>query len=241
MENNTYCIADIHGELTKLKNCINEVNLKKGDKLIFLGDYVDRGPDSFGVIEHLIELSKKYECIFLWGNHDKCFYDGLTLGHQSLFTQGAKETVFSYLHGLKLDINIGYLLLEHLPQSHIEFFNNLKYYYIDEDNNCFVHGGFNRHYLINDENHNDGNEILIWDRDLIGQARSYTSMKNNEYPFKIKNNFKEIYLGHTPTFYFGSSKPLNFANIWLLDCGAAKFLDGKVCIMNIKTKKYYLN
>ena len=51
-----YAIGDVHGELEKLEELLESLPLGEGDRLIFLGDYVDRGRDSFGVIERLIEL-----------------------------------------------------------------------------------------------------------------------------------------------------------------------------------------
>ena len=63
-------IGDIHGEITKLNNLIEKLTLQNNDKLIFLGDYIDRGQGSKQVVDKLIELSKSYECEFLMGNHE---------------------------------------------------------------------------------------------------------------------------------------------------------------------------
>ena len=65
-----YAFGDIHGELEKLEELLETLPLASGDRLVFLGDYIDRGADSPGVIARLIELRDRYECTFLLGNHE---------------------------------------------------------------------------------------------------------------------------------------------------------------------------
>ena len=66
----TLAIGDIHGCLTALGTLIEFVNLKDGDTLITLGDYVDRGPDSKGVLDLLVSLKKSKQLVTLRGNHE---------------------------------------------------------------------------------------------------------------------------------------------------------------------------
>ena len=63
-------IGDIHGEIEKLNELLNQLAPQKDDTLVFLGDYIDRGLNSKEVINCLIELSKNTNCIFLKGNHE---------------------------------------------------------------------------------------------------------------------------------------------------------------------------
>ena len=65
-----YVIGDIHGCGKALRSLVDEISPTKDDELIFLGDYVDRGPDSRGVIDQLIELRDHYRVILLRGNHE---------------------------------------------------------------------------------------------------------------------------------------------------------------------------
>ncbi len=62
-------IGDIHGCAKSLDGLMHALKIKPDDHLIFVGDYIDRGPDSKGVIDRLIALSKTHKCTFLKGNH----------------------------------------------------------------------------------------------------------------------------------------------------------------------------
>lgn len=235
----TFVIGDIHGCLQQLKDAISKANITREDKLVFLGDYVDRGPDSYGVIEYCLILSKTHECVFLNGNHDDYWKNSLLNGNISnglMWKQGAQKTFESYfIQGID-------------PMIHLEFFEKLLPYFIDEDLNCFVHGGFNRHQFIELQQPDD---IYWWDRDLVHTARSWSMMnpEAQKYKFKIqgceKGKFKEIFVGHTPVqMLTKNNKPLlttpqNYANIWVCDTGAGKYQDGLVTVMNIETKEIF--
>ncbi|HWT80645.1 MAG TPA: metallophosphoesterase family protein, partial [Candidatus Methylomirabilis sp.] len=65
----TYVIGDIHGCLLPLQRLLAKISPQPGDEVIFIGDYIDRGPESREVVEHLLGLS--YRCVFLMGNHEK--------------------------------------------------------------------------------------------------------------------------------------------------------------------------
>ena len=227
MENRTFIMGDIHGMYDKLMACLQAVSFDYiNDTLIQLGDVVDRGPDNHLVVEELLKIKN---LIAIRGNHDDCWMQGLFMYKEDyqnqadvflLYNQGARETLQSYTRN-GLD-----------PMMHIGFFKNQLPYYIDKNNNCFVHGGFNRHTIIENQIHND----LLWDRDLWHAARSYDSMNNKEqHPFKNKNKFNEIFIGHTPTTYFNSTVPLKAANIWNLDTGSGK--GGLLTIMNLETRE----
>ena len=234
--NKTYIIGDIHGMYDKLIACLQAVNFDyNNDTLIQLGDVVDRGPKSFECIEELLKIKN---LIAIKGNHDHEFHEGLKTGSYNLFTQGAKETCMSYIRNLDIgDSTIPEdLSFYHIPTNHYNFFISLLPYYIDKDNNLFIHGGYNRHYLIEEEK---DIEVFWWDRDLLHSARSYATMKHNEeHPFKMKNNFKNVFIGHTPVQYFNETTPQKYANIWLLDTGAGKSSSGTVTIMDLETKEF---
>lgn len=66
----TFAIGDIHGCSTALRTLLEIVPLTPEDTVVTLGDYVDRGPDSRGVIDQLLELQKRVKLIPLRGNHE---------------------------------------------------------------------------------------------------------------------------------------------------------------------------
>lgn len=64
-------LGDIHGCLRPLETLLSTINPSRDDTLVFLGDYVDRGPDSRGVLDRLIPLPDQCQAVFLLGNHDE--------------------------------------------------------------------------------------------------------------------------------------------------------------------------
>lgn len=73
-------VGDIHGHLDRLEALMAEVAPAPDDTVVFLGDYIDRGPDSRGVIEYLIGFGERFPgagAIFLRGNHEQLFLDFL--------------------------------------------------------------------------------------------------------------------------------------------------------------------
>ena len=68
-----YAIGDIHGMRSELEKLVGSLPLLSDDHLIFIGDYVDRGPDPRGTVDFLIELRKRQKCTFLMGNHEAMF------------------------------------------------------------------------------------------------------------------------------------------------------------------------
>src|SRR5437016_2814525 len=94
----TLAIGDIHGCLRALDTLLAEVRPQPDDVVITLGDYVDRGPDSKGVIDLLLELAKRCRLICLRGNHDFMMQEA----RKNFFTErewlamGGKPTLASY-------------------------------------------------------------------------------------------------------------------------------------------------
>lgn len=246
----TFVIGDIHGNHKGLLQCLERSGFDNEiDTLISLGDVVDGHCDSFEVVEELLKIKN---LIPIKGNHDDWFFEWIKTGHNpSGWMQGQKATGESYLRQqhpedfFLYDYSTGNARVRmnntYLPAEHISFFHMQLPYYIDEKNRLFVHGGFNRHYKL--EDHDE--DILWWDRDLWSQALSWQSMVGNPSPigetykpkFKMVDEFEEVFIGHTSTQFWGIDEPMHAANIWNLDTGGGWF--GKVSIMNVDTKEYF--
>lgn len=186
-----YAIGDIHGNANELKVLTNRIlPLRKSDgahdTLVFLGDYVDRGPNSFEVIEHLIEIQKTQKnAHFLRGNHEWLMLAALGLiefdrlkyktdPYYMWCVNGGLDTLRSYAaqkSGFP-DENY-YPSLDEvktlIPQSHIDFLLSTLPY-LEHNNYIFVHGGINpsENYETQDK------ELLLWDRS------AYKLVKNSE-------------------------------------------------------------
>jgi serine/threonine protein phosphatase 1 len=149
-----FAIGDIHGCLDKLKTLLGMIQLDwDKDLMVFLGDYVDRGPDSRGVIELLLDLRKKHaeRLIFLKGNHEWMFMQFLKGEDHDLFLlNGGGKTLESYM------VEEGRI---EIPQSHRDFLDHLDLYY-ETDDYIFVHAGLRPYVSISEQNPED----LIWIR-----------------------------------------------------------------------------
>lgn len=126
-------IGDIHGCLTAFTTLLNEVCPGKDDILVTLGDYVDRGPDSKGVLDRLLSLKAETTLVPLLGNHDALFRDvlnGTCDCLQGWLSVGGISTLDSY--GGKSEV----------PESHCEFLKSgCRLWYEPEDEQVFfVHG-----------------------------------------------------------------------------------------------------
>lgn len=140
-----YVVGDIHGCSDELACLIEHLPLAVSDRLVFLGDYVDRGPDSKGVISSLLELAKQStnEVVFLKGNHEDMFlaYLGLPGLYGDMFLyNGGGATLASY--GITPAATTGDAILPRLPAAHVEFLRNLRQYYVADAFLC-VHAGIN--------------------------------------------------------------------------------------------------
>ena len=125
--NRIFAIGDIHGCLEKVKALIKRIPISWGrDVLVFLGDYVDRGPDPAGVVQFIVELQAEYpgSVICLKGNHEVMFMDFLKNGAASgaFLTFGGDKTLKSY--GISLE-SPGREAARLMPYSHLQFLKSL--------------------------------------------------------------------------------------------------------------------
>ncbi len=94
----TLVFGDIHGSLRALDTLLQAVSPKKTDKVVTLGDYVDRGDDTKGVIDRLLELREQCELVPIKGNHEEMMLDVIEFGAapHSWLRYGGVDTLDSY-------------------------------------------------------------------------------------------------------------------------------------------------
>jgi len=141
-----FVIGDIHGCSDELRYLVDALPVQPNDEIIFLGDYIDRGPDSHGVVSYLIKLRdylKENKLVFLKGNHEDMLLSYLELSgqHGRMFLpNGGNTTVASY--GIFPENSSPDRLSAAIPPDHLEFYQALLNYYVTEPYLC-VHAGVN--------------------------------------------------------------------------------------------------
>lgn len=180
----TWIIGDIHGCYRELAELLGKI--PADEPLVFLGDYVDRGPSPRQVVELL--LRERHRSVFLMGNHES-----MLLSH--FFRPGEPEG-----EGWIMDMNGGRATLrsydlrihskwEELPEAHREFYRNLVLFHETADF-IAVHAGVRVEAGI--DMNRQSREDLLWIRSLWIQNEA-------------RWNGKRIYYGHTPTVYLNES------------------------------------
>jgi len=140
-------IGDIHGHLTALEALLLAVKPTPEDWLIFLGDYVDRGPDSKGVIERVLALDKTHRVVALRGNHEQMMMDSREepgLLPTWLFN-GGEQTLASYSRPGRQGI------LKDIPESHWDFLDHVCVDWFETEHHIFVHGGVIPHLGLSEQ------------------------------------------------------------------------------------------
>lgn len=136
MNNRLFAIGDIHGCFDSFKEMIEQkIKLTTTDKIILLGDYIDRGPKSKEVVDYIIELKAKgFDITPLSGNHEQMLLDAWQEEQMVdlWMMNGGAETLKSF--GIKAASN--------LDSSYVDFFKSMKLY-AQYENYFFVHAGFN--------------------------------------------------------------------------------------------------
>ncbi|HEU4497048.1 MAG TPA: metallophosphoesterase family protein [Flavobacterium sp.] len=223
----TLVIGDIHGGLKAISQIFERAAVSKNDTLIFLGDYVDGWSESPEVIDFLIQIRQAYNCIFLRGNHDDLLLSWL---------EYQKDNPQWFKHGGKITMQKYSLLGSEEKQPHIEFLKTLENYYTDTQNRLFVHAGFTN---MNGAEHEFFPKMFFWERTLWETALSLDPALPADSPFYPQRFtiYEEIFIGHTPVTRIGQTVPVNRANIWNVDTGAA--FRGPLTILDADTKQFW--
>ncbi len=190
---------------------LEKLPLDSSDLVVFLGDYVDRGPDSRRVIDIVLQLSEQVEVVALKGNHEALFIDFLdhpeSVGAGLFVLNGGTSTLANYWSADgKIEI----------PETHVRFLHELKRYHETEDY-FFVHAGVPNMPLSS-----------------LDPAKHEVHMLWTRQPF-LSSQFrweKLIVHGHTPV-----REPEILPNRINLDTGCV--YDGRLTAMEFPARKLY--
>jgi serine/threonine protein phosphatase 1 len=195
-----FAISDIHGCAKTFTALLEKIELQKEDHLFLLGDYIDRGNDSKGVIDKILQLTADgYKIDCLLGNHEWMLMNSITdyRKFDNWMKNGGSITLDSYKIS-EMDY------MKKLPQEHVQFFRSLKYF-IELDDYYLVHAGFN----IKEADPLNDYESMLWIRDW----------DKNLKPGQL--NGKKIIHGHNArviTKLFDDLKNKN-GRVFNIDCG----------------------
>jgi len=176
-----FAIGDIHGCLKTFIRLVEDgIMLTHDDTLYPVGDFVDRGPDSKGVLDYVSHLVKKgYRIRPVRGNHEEMLLETLVdPGHlMSWIYNGAEPTLQSF--GLNAGVLLTSETVHEIPKKYISLIERLPYY-IELEDYLIVHAAFN-FYM---DNPFEDNYSMVWSRDTMYDP--------------IKAGFRRIIHGHTP-------------------------------------------
>lgn len=170
-----FVITDIHGcAATFRKMVVEEIKLEKEDELYLLGDYIDRGIDSKGVLDFIFSLIEQgYNIYCLRGNHEEFLLearDNLRVFRGWIMYNGGDTTLKSF----------GVETVKDIPEKYYDFIRRLPYYF-EVDNYLMVHAGFN--FMSSDP---------FEDKEAMVMIRNFAI----DYDFLAG---RRIIHGHTPT------------------------------------------
>lgn len=189
-----FVVGDVHGCFHTLVKLINQLPMESGDKLIFVGDYIDRGPHSKQVVDFVKELTESGQAIALMGNHEKmCVdsYNGSGYSTQTWVCNGGEATIESYDERTDeekkrpskvLDEEAYHAWRSNLPRvskEHVEWMANLPLSY-EIDDFFICHAGIDPEVPLDRQFEDD----LLWIR---GEFINYNKCLQ-----------KRVVFGHTP-------------------------------------------
>lgn len=188
-----FAIGDIHGEARKLdalhRAILERVAFEKAPAhVIHLGDYVDRGPDSRGVIEQVMAFEQRFvdsqalRVTSLIGNHEQMMLDYVGTRQGSWIEQGGRETLASYgTHADDPDWR------GRIPEAHLDWMSELPSMMRDEGRKlAFVHAGIDPSTFPNCED-----QVRLW-------TRSRHFMDRDNWPARAELEGLTVVHGHTP-------------------------------------------
>ncbi len=190
MSARTVAIGDIHGHLGALEAIIAAIDPRPDDTLVFLGDYVDWGPNSKGVLDRVIELGERFRVVALMGNHEEMML-GAREGRDNLrfwLRCGGDAALQSY--GQAEDVSL-------IPRAHFQFLAGLPLFY-ETETHFFIHANYAPNWRLDQHD----TKTALW--------LSLTDLPGPHYSGKV------AVVGHTPQ---GNHLVLDLGYLKCIDTG----------------------
>jgi serine/threonine protein phosphatase 1 len=206
----TLALGDIHGCFTALRTLIDAVALRPEDRLIALGDYINRGPNSFAVVDWLLNRKDSCGLVALRGNHEQMLLRARE-GQRSLddwLSSGGKQTLASYAH-----LPDGGDLAD-IPSEHWRFFEETLLWW-ETDSHFFVHANAYPDMPLDEQ----PEYMLLWEK--------FDAPPPHE-------SGKTMVCGHTPQ---KSGRPLNLGHAVCIDTWV--YRDGWLTCLDVETRRYW--
>ena len=227
--------GDIHGEWDKLVSLLAQVQPDYGqDEIVFLGDYVDRGPEPKHVLDYIMGLPKGDNIHLLQGNHELMLWNGFGEFCNTYSQMG------EFVDELALWMqNGGHVTLQQISgaveefEKYAKFVHSLPLYYqaqLDGHNYLFCHGGIDPDLPLEEQSTND----FVWGRDLAERYMSHSEIK---YIKSLTGGTElTVVVGHTPVPAMepGRCTPIVTPEVIFLDTGS--FLsEGRISCMDLRS------
>ena len=208
----TYVIGDIHGCFTALQAVVEAAEVRSGDRLVTLGDYIDRGPQTREVLQWLCDRYAGGNLVPLLGNHELMMRAARDepKSYDFWIAYGGKETLRSY--GLSDDESA----LNQLPEAHWHFMDVDCRQWYETPTHIFVHAGLHPDFPLDQQYE----FVLFWDRFLKPPPH---------------HSGKTMVCGHTPQ---PEGIPVNHGHAICLDTGAY-LEDGWLTCLEVETNDYW--
>lgn len=197
-------VGDIHGQYQMLIELMTSIAPGDEDQLVFLGDYIDRGPESPAVIDWMINFKQRYpQTVFLRGNHEQMLLDAIAAAERKINGRNNFVDDFLALKGRGLPTPVFYFVscggretlvayqddsvvadpcsaLNSIPQDHIDFYNETQFFW-NYQRYLFVHAGVDPKDMTGEKRQNDA---FLWQRKPLWK--------------RVKGWDKVVVHGHTP-------------------------------------------
>jgi serine/threonine protein phosphatase 1 len=152
----TLVIGDIHGCSKALDCLLKAVELRSHERIVTLGDYVNKGPDSKGVLDRLLKLEKTGQLLPLLGNHDIMMLRSRSSQETAtdwFLNKGGDRTLASYgVNGLRA--------MDNIPKSHWNFLEKKCFSWLETEQFIFVHANLDPNLPLTQQSQQD----LFWNK-----------------------------------------------------------------------------